>query len=98
MVLFKEREMQRLKHLLAAAAVVGAGIIASTNFAEARDYVVTAADCVPPPPPPLQWYNNYLRADFVPDWGPFFRHHVYRYGPVLVCSAIALPPVISSKY
>jgi hypothetical protein len=89
--------MQRLKCLLAAAAVVSAGVIATTNFAEAQDYVVTAPDCVPPPPP-WRWYKNYLRAEFVPDWGPFFRHHVYRYGPVLVCSAMVTRPVIYSKY
>jgi hypothetical protein len=90
--------MQRSKYLLAAAAVVGAGVIATPNFAEARDYVMAASECVPPPPPPWRWYNNYLRADFVPDWEPFFRRHVYRYGPVLVCSAIATRPVIYSKY
>jgi hypothetical protein len=90
--------MQRLRCLLAAAAVVGAGVIATTNFAEAQDYVVTAPDCVPPSPPPWRWYHNYLRAGFVPDWGPFFRHHVYRYGPVLVCSAMATQPLIYSKY
>jgi len=89
--------MQRLRCLLAAAAVVGAGVIATTNFAEAQDYVVTAPDCVPPPQP-WRWYHNYLRAGFVPDWGPFFSHHVYRYGPVLVCSAIATQRVIYSKY
>jgi hypothetical protein len=90
--------MQRLKCLLAAAAVVGAGVIATTNFAEAQDYVVIGPDCVPPSPPPWRWYKNYLRADIVPDWGPFFRHHVYRYGPVLICSAMATRPVIYSKY
>jgi hypothetical protein len=90
--------MQRLKQVLAAAAIVGAGIVATTNLAAAQDYVLTAPECVPPPPQPWRWYKNYLRADFVPDWGPFFRHHVYRYGPVLVCSAMATTPVISSKY
>lgn len=89
--------MQRLKCLLAAAAVVGAGLIATTNFAEAQDYVVTGPDCVRAPPP-WRWYKNYLHTDFVPNWGPFFRHHVYRYGPVLVCSAMARRPVIDSKY
>jgi hypothetical protein len=89
--------MQRLKQVLAAAVIVGAGIIATTNLAAAQDYVLTAPECVPPPPP-WRWYKNYLRIGFAPDWGPFFRHHVYRYGPVLVCSAMASPRVISSKY
>jgi hypothetical protein len=90
--------MQRLKQVLAAAVIVGAGIIATTNLAAAQDYVLTAPECVPPPPPPWRWYKNYLRIGFAPDWGPFFRHHVYRYGPVLVCSAMASPRLISSKY
>jgi hypothetical protein len=88
--------MQRLKQVMAAAVVVGASIVATTNFAAAQYYV--SRECVPPQPQPWRWYHNYLWAGFVPDWGPFFRHHVYRYGPVLVCSAVATPRVISSKY
>ena len=85
-----------MKQVLAAAVVVGASIVATTNFAAAQYYVLS--ECVPPPPQPWRWYHNYLRAGFVPDWGPFFRHHVYRYGPVLVCSAMATQPLIYSKY
>jgi hypothetical protein len=95
--MLEEWEMQRLKHLLAAT-VVGASIIAATNFAEAQDYVLTATDCVPPPPPSPRWYYSYYPNNFVPDWGPFFRRHEYRYGPILVCSEIATPPVVSAKY
>jgi hypothetical protein len=90
--------MQSLKLVLAAACVAGAGIVATTNLAGAQDYVLTAPDCVPPPPPPLpRWYYSYY-PNFIPNWEPFFRRHVYRYGPMVVCSAIATPPNISSKY
>jgi hypothetical protein len=91
--------MQKLKLMLAAAAVLGAGIVATTNVAAAQDYALTAPDCVPPPPPSPRWYYTYYPNYFVPNWGPFFRRHYYRYVPILVCSAIATPPVIiSSKY
>jgi hypothetical protein len=90
--------MQKLKLMLAAAAVLGAGMVATTNSAAAQDYVPIAPDCVPPPAPSPRWYYTYY-PNSVPDWGPFFRRHYYRYGPISVCSAIATPPVvISSKY
>ena len=90
--------MQKWKLMLAAAAALGAGIIATTNFAAAQDYVPTAPDCVAPPAQSPQWYTTSY-PNFAPNWGPFFRRHSYRYGPVMVCSAIATPPVIiSSKY
>jgi hypothetical protein len=90
--------MQKLK-LMLTAAVLGAGVIATTNFAAAQDYVLSASDCAAPPPPSWRWYDTYYPNDFVPDWRPFFRHHYYRYGPISVCSAIATPPaIISSKY
>jgi len=91
--------MLRPKHLVAAAILV-AGIAAMTNLAEAQDYVLAAPDCVSPPPS-LAWYKIYYPDNFVADWGPFFRRHDYRYGPILPCAAvtvIATPPVISSKY
>jgi hypothetical protein len=91
--------MQKLKLMLAAAALLGAGMIATTNFAVAQDSVLTAPGCVAPPAPSPRWYITYYPNDFVPDWRPFFRRHYYRYGPILVCSAMAAPPaVISSKY
>jgi hypothetical protein len=91
--------MQKLKLMLAAAVVLGAGLVATTNFAAAQEYVGTAPDCVAPPAPPPQWYTTTYPNYFVADWGPFFRRHSYRYGPVLVCAATATPPVIlSSKY
>ena len=92
--------MQSVKLVLVAAGVACAGIIATTNLAGAQDYILTASECVPPPPPPLllRWYITYYPNYFVANWNPFFRRHVYRYGPIVVCSAIATPPIISSKY
>jgi hypothetical protein len=89
--------MQSLKLVLAAAGVAGAGIVATTNLAGAEEYVLTAPACVPPPLPSPRWYYIYY-PNFVPNWEPFFRRHVYRYGPVMVCSAIAMPPNITSRY
>jgi hypothetical protein len=90
--------MQSLKLVLAAVGIVGAGIVATTNLAGAQDYVLTAPDCVPPPAPLPRWYYRYYLNYLVPNWEPFFRRHVYKYGPIVVCPAIATPPVISSKY
>jgi hypothetical protein len=91
-------EMQSLKLVLAAAGVVGAGIFATTDLAGAKDYVLTAADCVPPPAPLRRWYYRYYLNDLAPNWEPFFRRHVDKYGPIVVCPVIATPPVISSRY
>jgi hypothetical protein len=88
-----------LKLMLTAAAVLGAGMVATTNFAAAQDHLRTAPDCVPPPLASPQWYYTYYPNNFAKDWRPFFQRHYYRYGPILVCSAMAPPPVIvSSKY
>ena len=88
--------MKKLRLTLAAVAVVCAGVVATTNIAVAQ-YVLSASDCVPPPQPYWQWWRSNYPNNFVPNWEPFFRRHVYRYGP-LACSAIATSSVISSKY
>jgi hypothetical protein len=88
----------QLKLLLTAAAVVGASVVATTNLAAARDYVLNPADCIPQASPPLRWYSSSYVNYFVPDWEPFFRRHVYVYGPVLACAAISTSPAISAKY
>jgi hypothetical protein len=94
-----ECAMQKLKLMLTAAMVLGAGVTATTNLAAAQGYVLTAADCAAPPPPSWRWYYTYYPDASAPNWGPFFRHHDYRYGPISVCPASATPPaVISSKY
>jgi hypothetical protein len=94
----KECAMQKLKLMLAAAAVLGAGLTATTNFAAAQDAVLTAPGCAAAPAQPWRWYKTYHSDDFVADWRPFFRHHYYRY--VLACPATAAPEAvtISSKY
>jgi hypothetical protein len=86
--------------LISAAAIVCAGMVTTTDLAAAQDYVWTAQDCVPAPAssPPWRWYDTYYPNYFVADWGPFFRRHVYRYGPIVACSAAATRSVISSKY
>jgi hypothetical protein len=88
--------MKKLRLTLAAIAVVAAGIVSMTNIAVAQ-YVLTASDCVPTTQPSWHWWRSNYANNFVPDWEPFFRRHVYRYGP-LACSAVIIGPVISSKY
>jgi hypothetical protein len=89
----------RLKFLVTAVAVVGIGILAATNLAVARDLVLNRGDCVPPSNPPPQWYTSNYPSYFEPNWEPFFRRHVYAYGPILACVVISAPQVIiSSKY
>ena len=92
--------MQTLKPILSLAAVLGVSAVATTNFAEARqyrqvglyrDYVISEGSCLPPPP------TAYIYP--TANWEPFFRRHVYRYGPILVCSpAIATANAISVRY
>jgi hypothetical protein len=94
-----EETPMRLKLLATTVALVGASIVAATNLAVARDFVLNPADCVPPSNPPPQWYSSSYPNYFVPNWEPFFRRHVYAYGPILACAAISTPQVIiSSKY
>jgi hypothetical protein len=79
--------MQALKPLLSLAAVILGGVVATTSVAEARhyrdvavssDYVMSGASCAPPQP-----HATYI--DPGANWEPFFRRHIYRYGPILVC-------------
>jgi hypothetical protein len=82
--------MQDFKHLLAAAAVLGACIVATTKSAEAQEYL--SGSCGPPPPTAIYIYPS-------ANWEPFFRRHYYRYGPIVVCSpSVATTSVISVKY
>jgi hypothetical protein len=94
--------MRKLKRILSLASVLAAGIIATTDFAEARHYrrvaiydedVVSAGTCTPPPPP-----RSYIYP--AANWEPFFRRHYYRYGPILVCSPsiVTTTNVISVRY
>jgi hypothetical protein len=81
--------MPKLKVALSAAAVLAAVVLATTNLAKAQDYVRSASDCGLPPPTEIYIYPS-------ANWQPFFRRHVYRYGPILVCSPSNA--VISVRY
>jgi hypothetical protein len=86
------------------ATVLGLGLVTTINLAAARNLVLTTADCAAPSNPPAQWYTSSYPNYFVPNWEPFFRRHVYVYGPILNCAAVSTeaaivaPPVISTKY
>jgi hypothetical protein len=90
--------MLRLKALLNLAAVIIMGMVATTSVAEARHYqhvddsVVGEASCAPPPPTAMYIYP-------AANWEPFFRRHLYRYGPILSCEpSVATTNVISVRY
>jgi hypothetical protein len=91
-------------NLMLAAAVVGAGMGATTNIAMASNYILNPADCVSPSAAPLRWYSSSYPNYFVSNWEPFFRRHIYFYGPILTCAApptapmTVAPPIISTKY
>jgi hypothetical protein len=73
--------------------------VAMTDKAAAQDYRYSR-DCTPVPPPRFGIFDGaWWRPDYAPNWEPFFRHHVYQYGP-LACGPTVVPSaaVISSKY
>jgi hypothetical protein len=102
--------MRNLKSILIISVVLATAAAASIGAAEARpyrqlagDYAVSDAGCVTPLAP-----NTYLWANWfyspayhiypAADWEPFFRRHVYRYGPIVCAPSIAATPVISVRY
>jgi hypothetical protein len=94
--------MQNLKLILTASVVLGTTAVATMNSAEARrhrpvvvynDYLGSGATCsiVPPSLPPYIFPAA--------NWEPFFRRHVYRYGPILTCApSIETTSVVSVRY
>jgi hypothetical protein len=90
--------MRSLKVTLTVVAI-GAGALASTNSAQARhyrpgysEYVTSAASCTL-----IARSFQYIYP--IADWEPFFRRHVYRYGPVPTClPLIETTSVISVRY
>jgi hypothetical protein len=94
--------MQNLKLILTASVVLGMTAVATMNSAEARRYRHVVVD------------NNYLVSEpscsIVPlsltayifpaaNWEPFFRRHVYRYGPILTCApSIETTNAVSVRY
>jgi hypothetical protein len=80
-----------------AAAAVTVSILALSTAAEARhlryiDYQPTYACGEIPPPARLHIYPS-------ANWEPFFRRHVYRFGPIVACERTTAPEaVISVRY
>jgi len=93
------RFMKSIKSILTASLILGTTAIAATGSAEARHlrhaggaYAVTAGACSDPGPRPTYIYP-------APNWEPFFRRHVYRYGPILICEPVLQAThVISVRY
>ena len=102
--------MQNLKLILTASVVLGTTAVATMNSAEARryrhvaeynDYLVSEASCSIGPPPLTYLYPwSPFRLHFpVANWEPFFRRHVYRYGPILACApSIETTSAVSVRY
>ena len=95
----ESRFMKRIKPILTASLILGATAMAATGSAEARHlrhaggaYAVNAGACSEPAPRPIYIYP-------APNWEPFFRRHVYRYGPIVVCDPVVQAThVISVRY
>jgi hypothetical protein len=88
--------MKSIKPILTASFILGTTAIAATCSAEARhaggSHAVTAGACSAPGPRPTYIYP-------APNWEPFFRRHVYRYGPILICEPVLQATnVISVRY
>jgi hypothetical protein len=87
--------MKHIKTILTASLILGTAAMAGTGSAEARHlrhYAVAPGACTEPGPRPTYIYP-------APNWEPFFRRHVYRYGPILVCEPVLqATDVISVRY
>jgi hypothetical protein len=107
---FEEIQMQNLKSILIISAVLATIAAASIGSTAARpyqqlvsDYAVSDTGCATPiAPNTFLWANWFYSPVYhvypAADWGPFFRRHVYRYGPIVCTSPIATPNVISVRY
>jgi hypothetical protein len=94
--------MQNSQMVLTVLVVLGTTAAVTMNPAEARryrhvgvynDFVVSDASCsIVPPPPALYIYPT-------ANWEPFFRRHVYRYGPISACApSIETTNLVSVRY
>jgi hypothetical protein len=102
--------MQNLKSILIIATALATAAVASMSSAQARayrqlagDYAVSGAGCATPiAPNTFLWANWFYSPVYhiypAADWEPFFRRHLYRYGPILCAPAIAATNVISVRY
>ena len=78
--------MKSIKPILTASLILGATAIAGGAYA------LSAGACSEPGPRPTYIYP-------APNWEPFFRRHVYRYGPILICDPLVQATnVISVRY
>jgi hypothetical protein len=91
----------RLK--LASVAVLAlAAALSASDIAAAQDYMGTP-ECAPYFPHRVIYDASWWwRPDYPANWEPFFRRHVYRYGPLACGAPIATTPptpvVVKSKY
>jgi len=107
---FEEFPMQNLNSILTISVMLAAAAAASIGSAEARpyryvagDYAVSDGGCITPlAPNTYLWANWFYSSAYriypAADWEPFFRRHVYRYGPIVCASSIATANVISVRY
>jgi hypothetical protein len=72
-----------------------------------NDYLVSEARCSTVAPSPTSYiFPFYVFPYYIPsyifpaaNWEPFFRRHVYRYGPILACApSIETTSVVSVRY
>jgi len=107
---FEEFPMQNLNSILTISVVLATAAAASIGSAEARpyryvagDYAASDAGCATPIAPNTYLWANWFYSPVyhiypAADWEPFFRRHVYRYGPIVCASSIATANVISVRY
>ncbi len=103
--------MRNLKAILMMSVVLGTSAVTTMNSAQARhyrhassDYVASDTGCVTPPAHLIfyPWPNFYPTVSYIypaANWEPFFRRHVYRYGPIVCAQPIEMTThVISVRY
>ena len=102
--------MQNLNSILIILVVLATAAAASMSSAEARhyryvagDYAANDAGCITPLAPSTYLWANWFYSPVyhiypAADWEPFFRRHVYRYGPIVCAPSIATTQVILVRY
>ena len=81
---------------ICAAVVVLVTMVALSSAAEARHrhYADSQADYVCSPLVPPASLYIYPSAN----WEPFFRRHLYRFGPIVACDRSTVTTVLSVRY
>jgi hypothetical protein len=101
---FEEILMRSLKSILIVSAVLAASIgsaVAQPYRQFAGDYAV--GGCATPIAPNTYLWANWFYSPVyhiypAADWEPFFRRHVYRYGPIVCAPSIVATNAISVRY